>query len=137
MPKKVIRHEESDADHLSFINKMRGRGLGGLAVKPATTIEKFRHIAGYEDTLLFMIVVLGRCRSPLEPEVLGKVSIKRKRFPSITFTVNDRVSLDNLPSLLNAWGDVACAGSRVFLKERRKDNYRLFQNRLLELEGIK
>jgi len=126
MPKKVIRHEESDAGHLSFINKMRGRGLGGLAVKLATKIEKFRHIAGYENTLLFMVIALGRYRRPLEPEVLGKVFIKRKLFPSITIAVNDRVSLDNLPSFLNAWGDVAWVGSRVFLKERRKDNDRLF-----------
>jgi len=134
--KKVIYHIEAVADHLAFINGMKTRGLEvGLAVKPETGIEKFKDIVEYLDTLLFMTVDPGRYGSPFKPEVLVKVAESKKLFPGVTISVDGGISLDNLHFLIDAGVDYACVGSRIFLAGMPENNYRLFLNRLHELEG--
>jgi ribulose-phosphate 3-epimerase len=134
--KKVIYHIEAVVDHLAFINGMKRRGLEvGLAVKPETGIGKFKDIVEYVDTLLFMTVDPGRYGSPFKPEVLVKVAESKKLFPGVTISVDGGISLDNLHFLIDAGVDYACVGSRIFLAGMPGNNYRLFLNRLHELEG--
>lgn len=136
--KKAIFHVEAAGDPAGFIEKARERGLStGLAFKPETRIDDFRDIAVRCDTLLFLAVDPGRYGSPFRPEVLQKLSRARQEFPDKTICVDGGVSLDNLKLLYDARVDCVCIGSRIFLHGNPEDNYRVFAERLRELDTTK
>jgi ribulose-phosphate 3-epimerase len=132
---KVIFHFESKGDHADVIAELGRRGLGaGLAIKPGTEIRDFRELAHHVDTLLFLTVDPGRYGSPFKPEVQEKVAETRRIFPDKVIGVDGGVSLDNLQMFYTIGVDYVCVGSRIFLHGRPEDNYRLFLERLSEIE---
>jgi ribulose-phosphate 3-epimerase len=136
--KKAIFHVESAGDPVRFIEIAKERGLStGLAFKPETPLEDFRDIALRADTLLFLAVDPGRYGSPFRPEILRKLSGARQEFPDKTICVDGGVSLDNLKSFYDARVDCVCIGSRIFLHGDPEDNYRMFAERLRELDTTK
>jgi ribulose-phosphate 3-epimerase len=135
--KKVIFHFESKVDHLNVAAEIRRRGLGvGMAIKPETEIDEFRKLVPHVDTLLFLTVEPGRYGSPFRPEVIRKVAESRRFFPDKTISVDGGISLDNLEMFYTIGVDYVCVGSRIFLHGRPEDNYRLFIQRLEELEKL-
>jgi len=133
--RKVIYHFESDVKHRDFINQLKKRGIAsGLAIKPDTPLEVFRHIAGYVDTLLFMTVDPGYYGSAFKPEVISKVRETRSVFNDKVIAVDGGVSLENLPLFLDARVDYACVGSRIFESDNPGENYRQFLRRLYGLD---
>jgi ribulose-phosphate 3-epimerase len=136
--RKAIFHAEAAGDPAGFIEKARERGLStGLAFKPETRIDDFRDIAVRCDTLLFLTVDPGRYGSPFRPEVLRKLSRARQEFPDKKICVDGGVSLDNLKLLYDARVDCVCIGSRIFLHGDPEDNYRMFVERIRELDASK
>jgi ribulose-phosphate 3-epimerase len=133
--KKVLFHFESDVDHMGLIGRLRQRGLGaGLAVKPETGLEEFRDVAVHADTLMFLTVDPCCYGNPFRPEVLGKVAEARRLFPGKTISVDGGVSLDNLRSFMDIGVDYVCVGSRIFLNGSPEENYRLFLEKVDELQ---
>lgn len=133
--KKVIFHFEAEAKHLDLIRRIRERGLiPGMAINPQTEIDKFRKIAEDVDTLLFLTVDPCCYGNPFKPEVLKKVEETRKLSPHRVIAVDGGVSLDNLKDFHDLGIDYACVGSRIFLNGNPGENYRLFLQKLHELE---
>ena len=134
--KKVIFHFESEVHSRDFIGTMEGRELGvGLAIKPETEIDACVEAAERVGTLLFLAVNPGRYGSPFLPEVVEKILRARKRFPEKTIAVDGGVSLDNLGKFYEIGVDYVCVGSRIFLKGDPVENYRLFEEKVKELES--
>ena len=132
--RKVVYHIESDVNHGDFISQLNKRGIeSGLAIKPDTPLEAFRHIAGHVDTLLFMTVDPGYYGSPFKPEVLEKIQETRALFKAKVIAVDGGVSVGNLELFLQAGVDYACVGSRIFQGDNPGENYRQFLRRLEEL----
>lgn len=133
--KKVIFHFEAGVKHSKIINKIRERRLvPGMAIKPETEISEFRIIAEDVDTLLFLTVDPCCYGSPFKPEILKKVDESRKIFPRKVIGVDGGVSLDNLKNFFDIDVDYVCVGSRIFLHDDPKENYKLFLKKLHELE---
>ncbi len=134
--KKVIFHVESEAKHLSFIRQMNKRGIdSGLAINPETSIDSFKAIAAHVNTLLFLTVDPCCYGNPFKLEVLKKVELSRKLFPDKMISVDGGVSFDNLKMFLNLGVDSVCIGSRIFLKGNPAENYKLFVQKIKEIEA--
>lgn len=134
--KKVIFHFEAAADHASLINKIKERKLvPGIAIKPETPIDSFAAVVDRVDTILFLTVDPCCYGHPFKPEVLKKVSQARKIFPHKTIAVDGGVSIENLKTFSDIGVDYACVGSRIFLKGDPGENYRLFMEKLGEMES--
>jgi ribulose-phosphate 3-epimerase len=132
---KVIFHFESKGDHADVIAEIRRRGLdAGMAIRPETDIREFGKLGHLVDTLLFLTVDPGRYGSPFRPEVRKKVAETRRIFPHKVIGVDGGISPDNLQMFYTIGVDYVCVGSRIFLHGRPKDNYRLFLERLSEIE---
>jgi len=133
--KKVIFHCETGVSHLDLVRSIRERGLSpGVAIKPETELTRCREIAKQVDTLLFLTVDPCCYGSPFKPEVLKKIIEARRLFPAKLISVDGGVSLDNLKDFFDAGVDYACVGSRIFLQEDPGKSYRLFQQKVQELE---
>jgi ribulose-phosphate 3-epimerase len=133
--KKVIFHCEAGVSHLDLVDAIRGRGLSpGVAIRPETELARYRGIAEYVDTLLFLTVDPCCYGSPFKPEVLHKIIEARRLFPSKVISADGGVSLDNLKDFLDAGVDSACVGSRIFLQEDPGKSYRLFERTVKELQ---
>lgn len=134
--KKVIFHAETEVDPPAVINTLKGRGLSaGLAFKPETALQEYTGAADQADTLLFLAVDPGRYGSPFRRDVLKKIGDARRDFPDKIISVDGGVSLDNLKIFFDMGVDYVCVGSRIFLKGNPEENYRMFQERVRELEG--
>lgn len=133
--RKVIFHFEAVNDHAALINEIRTRGLvTGMAVNPETKMEEFRRIAESVDTLLFLTVDPCCYGHPFKPEVLKKIAEARKVFPGLVIAADGGVSRDNLKAFHDIGVDYVCVGSRIFLDGDAGENYRLFLEKLRELE---
>jgi len=133
--KKVIFHCEAEESNVELASSIRERGLSpGVAIKPETKLARCREVAEHVDTLLFLTVDPCCYGSPFKPEVLHKIVEARKLFPAKLISVDGGVSLDNLRDFFDAGVDYACVGSRIFLQEDPGESYRLFQQKVQELE---
>ncbi len=133
--RKVIFHFEAVADHGALINDIRTRGLvAGMAVNPETKMEEFGKVAENVDTLLFLTVDPCCYGHPFKPEVLKKIAEARKVFPDMVIAADGGVSRDNLKAFRDIGVDYVCVGSRIFLDGDAGENYRLFLEKLHELE---
>lgn len=136
--KKVIYHFESDVKHFDFIKQILSRGLmPGLAINPETTINQFRKLVQYIDTLLFLTVTPGKYGSHFRHEVVDKITESRKIFPDKIIAVDGGVSLDNIKTFFTAGVDNVCVGSRIFLTDNPKASYEQFINKLSKLTEYK
>lgn len=133
--KTVIFHFESDVKHSEFISRMRYNGCDvGLAVKPETELDQFRHVAEQVGTILFLTVEPGRYGSEFKPEVLKKIEKARRIFGDKIISADGGVSLENLNLLRDAGADCACVGSRIFLDGDPSENYKKFVRKSEEVE---
>ena len=136
--KKVHFHVEAEVDHKDFIKRLVARGLStGLAVSPETSLNRFREIAEYVNTILFLTVDPCCYGSPFKPEVLEKISAAREVFPDKEISVDGGVSLENLHLFHDLGVDSVCVGSRIFLAENPADSYNHFRVKARELEKLK
>lgn len=133
--KKVIFHFESDVKHLDFIGQMKKRDFDvGLVVKPETEIKSFKKLAEYVDTLMFLTVDPCCYGNPFRSEVMEKIKEARVIFRNKTISVDGGVSLENLGSFYDLGIDYVCVGSRIFLKGNPEKNYKMFIEKLAEIE---
>jgi ribulose-phosphate 3-epimerase len=133
--RKAIFHVEAAGDPLEFIKRAEKRGLDvGLAIKPETPLDSFEGLAQQVDTLLFLTVDPGRYGSPFKSEVVQKLLSVRQRLSHKTIGVDGGVSFDNLPVLYDAQVDYVCIGSRIFLDGVPEENYKKFNEWLIQLE---
>lgn len=134
--RKVVFHIESDVKHHEFIQQMNQRGIKtGLAIKPETGTNTFRQIAEHVDTLMFMTVEPGYSGNIFRGEVLNKIREARNIFQDKVIAVDGGVSLENLSLFSDAGVDYVCVGSRIFDGNSPEKNYRIFVEKLGELEG--
>ncbi|MFB3925403.1 MAG: hypothetical protein ACE14T_05060 [Syntrophales bacterium] len=135
--KRAIFHFESKAAFPDFLDAAKKRGVEpGMAINPRTEFCDFEKAAEQIPALTFLTVEPGRYGSPFRPEVLKKISETRAAFPDKVISVDGGVSLDNLQDFLEIGVDYVCIGSRIFLKGRPEENYRMFVARLSELEAL-
>ena len=133
--RKVIFHVEAAGDPLEFIKSAEKRGLAvGLAIKPETPLDIFEDLAQHVDTLLFLTVDPGRYGSPFKSEVIQKLLSAQQSLSHKTIGVDGGVSFDNLPLLYDAHVDYVCIGSRIFLDGVPEENYKKFNEWLIQLE---
>ena len=133
--RKVIFHVEAAGDPLEFIKSAEKRGLDvGLAIKPETPLDGFEDLAQHVDTLLFLTVDPGRYGSPFKSEVIQKLLSAQQSLSHKTIAVDGGVSFDNLPVLYDAHVDYVCIGSRIFLDGVPEENYKKFNEWLIQLE---
>jgi ribulose-phosphate 3-epimerase len=132
--KKVIFHFESDVKHLDFIEQMKQRRFNvGLAIKPETEIKRFKELAEYVDTLMFLTVDPCCYGNPFRPEVMEKIKEARFMFRNKTISADGGVSVENLGYFYDLGIDYVCVGSRIFLNGNPEENYRKFIVKLAEL----
>jgi len=133
--RKAIFHVEAAGDPLEFIKRAEKRGLDvGLAIKPETPLDSFEDLAQHVDTLLFLTVDPGRYGSPFKSEVIQKLLSAQQSLSHKTIGVDGGVSFDNLPVLYDAHVDYVCIGSRIFLDGVPEENYKKFNEWLIQLE---
>jgi len=133
--RKVIFHFEAVTDHCTLISEIRRRGfVPGMAVNPETGTDRFEKVIGSVDTLLFLTVDPCCYGRPFRPEVLEKIAEVKKAFPDKVIAADGGVSLENLKGFHDIGTDYVCVGSRIFLKGDAGTNYRLFLEKLRELE---
>lgn len=133
--RKVIFHFESDVRHIDFIDQMKKRGFDvGMAIRPETGIDSFGRTAENVDSLLFLTVDPCCYGNPFKPEVIEKIHKARLMFRDKTIAADGGASLDNLKLFIEAGLDYVCVGSRIFLKGDPAQNYKLFTEKLAELE---
>ena len=133
--KKVIFHFESDVKHLDFIKQMKIRGMDtGMAIKPETDMERFREVAENVNTLMFLTVDPCCYGHPFKPEVIKKIEDARHIFTNKVISVDGGVSLENLSLFFKIGVDYVCIGSRIFLEGNPGENYRMFTEKVAELE---
>jgi ribulose-phosphate 3-epimerase len=136
--RKAIFHVEAASDPMEFIKEARARGLNtGLAVRPETPLVSIEELAPRVDDLLFLTVDPGRYGSPFKHEVMEKLVSARQRFTHNTIGADGGVALDNLQAFYDAGLDYVCIGSRIFLGGEPEENYKMFNQYLVQLEGLK
>lgn len=126
-PERQVRpFAEAGASYISFHLEACGnprktlaaiRGLGvkaGLAINPATPIEKALPFFGNLDLFIVMTVVPGKGGQSFMEEMLEKVRIARKMAPELDIMVDGGITAGNIGLAAAAGANAFVAGSFVF-----------------------
>lgn len=108
-------HLEACGNPRKILAAIRELGVkAGLAVNPATPIEKALPFLGELDLLIVMTVVPGKGGQSFMEDMLEKVRIARKRAPQLDIMVDGGITTDNIGLAAAAGANAFVAGSFVF-----------------------
>lgn len=103
---------DNPKDALAAIRKLGVKA--GLAINPATPIEKALPFLSDLDLLIVMTVVPGKGGQSFMAEMLEKVKIARKHAPGIDIQVDGGITADTIGLATAAGANAFVAGSYVF-----------------------
>ena len=103
---------DNPKDALAAIHKLGVKA--GLAINPATPIEKALPFLSDLDLLIVMTVVPGKGGQSFMAEMLEKVKIARKHAPGIDIQVDGGITADTIGLATAAGANAFVAGSYVF-----------------------
>jgi ribulose-phosphate 3-epimerase len=113
----VTIHAEAALDINKTLRGIRSHGArAGLAVKPATPIEKYLEFSDLVDMFLIMTVEPGFGGQKFMAEMMEKVRMTRKSIGDrpIWLQVDGGISIDTIAIAREAGADTFVAGSAVF-----------------------
>ena len=113
----VTIHAEAAVDISKTLRGIRSHGArAGLAVKPATPIEKYLEFSDLVDMFLIMTVEPGFGGQKFMADMMEKVSMTRKSIGDrpIWLQVDGGISIDTIAIAREAGADTFVAGSAVF-----------------------
>ena len=113
----VTIHAEAAVDISKTLRGIRSHGArAGLAVKPATPIEKYLEFSDLVDMFLIMTVEPGFGGQKFMADMMEKVRMTRKSIGDrpIWLQVDGGISIDTIAIAREAGADTFVAGSAVF-----------------------
>jgi ribulose-phosphate 3-epimerase len=113
----VTLHAEAAIDITKTLRGIRSHGArAGLAVKPATPIDKYLEISDLVDMFLIMTVEPGFGGQKFMAEMMDKVRLTRRAIGNrpIWLQVDGGISVDTIAIAREAGADTFVAGSAVF-----------------------
>lgn len=114
-PTRITVHVETLADPQSVLARLRGAGIErGLALGPATPVERVTAFLPDIDLLLFVAVPPGRSGQAFDPQTVNRVRAVRAVSPTVRIGVDGGVNAARIPDLRAAGVDVIVAASAIF-----------------------
>lgn len=126
-------HAEAIEDPRPVLEEIRGLGVGvGLAINPATPVEKVEAVLSLCNLVLVMSVVPGFGGQAFDEVALAKLRTLRSQLPDETLLeVDGGVNEETISACGDAGAQLLVAGSAIF----RKPNYALALTNLTRLAG--
>ncbi len=119
--KKVIFHYEAVTDVkkiFNLINYLKKHKLkAGLAINPATKLEKIEIFLPYLNFVFLMGVKPGWGNQKLDLAVLKKAQRIRKMYPKLDIEIDGGVNLQNIKLIIQSGVNIIAAGT-LFFKSR-------------------
>lgn len=137
--KRVLVHYESDPEHIGdILAAIRSYGWNvGLVVNPNTSIDVVKNVTEEIDALMCMGVVPGKQGQTFLPEVLGKISAARAKWPAVFLSLDGGVNEETLPYIIKTNLSAICPGSAVFGNDREpKENVRRMRDIIHRLTNM-
>lgn len=121
-PQQISFHPEASNHPQRTLALIKEYGVkAGLALNPATTEAWLTWCQSSLDFVLIMLVNPGFAGQTLISDVIPKIELIRKKYPSLPIQVDGGVSLENLHLLKKAGANQFIAGSSIF---KAKQPYR-------------
>ena len=116
----------NDAEALEIARHFRSEGVEvvGVAVNPATPIERVEALLGEVDLVLVMSVVPGFGGQSFMDEVLAKVRWLRSRSVPGRIEMDGGIAPPTAPRCAEAGNDVFVAGSAIYVSTDRAERIR-------------
>ncbi len=108
-------HCESKGDHNATITKVKEKGRkAGIAINPATPIEKVLPFCDAADFILIMTVVPGKGGQVYIEETNKKIQELRKLFPNKDIEVDGGIKTENSFIPINVGANIIVSGTGIF-----------------------
>ena len=108
-------HVETEAEPESVIERIRDYGVRpGIAVKPGTGFEEFRHLIGIVDQVLIMTVEPGFGGQSFMRDKLEKATLTRSVSSSVVIGVDGGIDTETAPEAVRAGANLLVAGTAVY-----------------------
>lgn len=110
--KRIIIHAEIPGDIARYLRKIKqGGSQAGLAINPATSIEKLTSFVSLVDIILVMGVVPGFQGQSFIPEILDKIREIKKQGWDVNIEVDGAVKDTNARQIIESGADILISGS--------------------------
>mgnify|MGYP002854612890 CR=1 FL=1 len=131
---RITIHAESTHHLDRALNMVKDAGLpAGVAVNPATPVERIYWALGLVDMILIMTVNPGYGGQSFIPYCYDKISQVRDMLDEhnhdVDIQIDGGATRDNISDIINAGANVVVAGSSIF-KGDIADNVRFFKNKM-------
>jgi ribulose-phosphate 3-epimerase len=110
-------HIEAEGDKSELIRRVKAKGMRcGIAVKPKTSVETvFQHIDNdHVDMILIMTVEPGFGGQSFMGDMMEKVRVLRRRYPSLDIEVDGGITTANIDVCAAAGANAIVSGTGVF-----------------------
>ena len=108
-------HVETEAEPEEVIERIRSSGVRpGIAVKPGTGFEEFKHLIGIVDQVLIMTVEPGFGGQSLMRDKLEKVTLTRSISSSVILGVDGGIDEETAPEAVRDGANLLVAGTAVY-----------------------
>ncbi|MEK6921076.1 MAG: ribulose-phosphate 3-epimerase [Nanoarchaeota archaeon] len=115
-------HCESTGDHNTTIKKIQATGKkAGIAINPATEIEKVLPFCESADFILIMTVVPGKGGQQYMEAVNEKIKTLRHLFPNKDIEVDGGIKQENVYVPINAGANIIVSGTGIFTTANYKE----------------
>lgn len=115
-------HCESKGDHNETIKKIQAKGKkAGIAINPATEIEKVLPFCENADFILVMTVVPGKGGQQYIETVNKKIKRLRQLFPTKDIEVDGGIKTENAYIAINAGANIIVSGTGIFTTANYKE----------------
>ena len=119
-PKIISFHIEASSSPIRLAQTIRSEGiLAGIAINPATPIERIEPLLDEIDLILLMSVEPGYCGQTFLPRSLARIRnlksiISSRDGDKIYLEVDGGIHKENIKTIWEAGADIAVAGSACF-----------------------
>lgn len=108
-------HVEAVADSQAVAKRIREMGVGvGIAINPATPIERLLDAIPFCDLALVMSVNAGFGGQAFNPIALDKLRMLRNEFPGLLLEIDGGISKETIGLASDAGCDLFVVGSAIF-----------------------
>lgn len=121
--KNITFHAETvltTAARRKLIKEIRGTGCtAGIALNPETPISAIDDVAGEVDLILVMSVHPGFGGQMFMPDVLPKIEMLRKKYPTLMIQIDGGIDIASAEKARKAGANNLVAGSAIFKSSER------------------
>lgn len=124
--KRVIFHFEAAKNPSLVLEEMKKYDFQrGVAINPATEIEKIKPYLADLESILLLGVTPGFQGREFQPSVLKKIQEIKKISPGVKIGVDGGINPNNIREIANSGADYLVIGSALFGSGDVKENFRL------------